>query len=264
MTDRRRQMLIVIGSLPATRKTTIARELGRQMGAVLLRIDSMEQAIRAAGAASQPLNDAGCFVAYAAGDNLRIGRTVIADSLNPIQLTRDAWVKVAKRTQVNVVEIEVKYSDVSEHRRRVETRTTDISGLRLPTWEEIVSRELRWALAFTFCRARRRAVLRGIYGISPDVWRSTDMVTRPPRAGEARGGWCTPRPSAICPRPAAESTRSRVGSPVDSSRRCSRLSHPARAGRLVDQVCDPGQISMGPSGQAHGRAPNREQSSCMS
>jgi hypothetical protein len=39
------------------------------------------------------------------------------------------------------VEIEIKCSDVSEHRRRVETRTTDISGLRLPTWEEVVSRE---------------------------------------------------------------------------------------------------------------------------
>ncbi|MGA2077659.1 MAG: AAA family ATPase [Terriglobia bacterium] len=142
MTDGQRQMLIVIGGLPATGKTAIARELARQIGAVHLRIDSMEQAIRASGAASQGLNDAGYLVAYAvAEDNLRVGRTVIADSVNPLQLTRDAWVKVAERAQVNAVEIEVKCSDVSEHRRRVETRTTDIPGLRLPTWEEVISRE---------------------------------------------------------------------------------------------------------------------------
>jgi hypothetical protein len=32
-------------------------------------------------------------------------------------------------------------SDVNEHRRRVETRNTDIPGLKLPTWEEVVGRE---------------------------------------------------------------------------------------------------------------------------
>ena len=101
-------MLIVFGGLPGAGKSTIARELARQIGAVHLRIDSMEQAIWASRVASQPLNDAGYRVAYAvAEDNLRIGRTVIADSVNPLQLTRDAWVEVAKSAPVRVIEIEV-------------------------------------------------------------------------------------------------------------------------------------------------------------
>jgi predicted kinase len=80
--------------------------------------------------------------AYAvAEDNLRIGRTVIADSVNPLRLTREAWVSVANHVRVRAIEIEVKCSDVNEHRRRVETRTTDILGLKLPTWEEVVGRE---------------------------------------------------------------------------------------------------------------------------
>jgi predicted kinase len=38
-------MLIILGGLPATGKTTIARELARQLGAAHVRIDSIEQAI---------------------------------------------------------------------------------------------------------------------------------------------------------------------------------------------------------------------------
>jgi predicted kinase len=135
-------MLIIFGGLPGVGKTAIAAELARLIGAVHLRVDSIEQAIRASGAVSQPLNDAGYLVAYAvAGDNLRVGRTVIADSVNPLQLTREAWTGVAKRAGVRAVEIEVTCSDVNEHRRRVETRTTDVPGLKLPTWEDVVGRE---------------------------------------------------------------------------------------------------------------------------
>src|ERR1017187_6255624 len=105
-------MLIILGGLPGVGKTTIAAELARRIGALHLRIDSIEQAIRASGVVSPPLNDAGYRVAYAvAEDNLRIGRTVIADSVNPLHLTREAWVSVANRAQVRAIEIEVKCSD---------------------------------------------------------------------------------------------------------------------------------------------------------
>ncbi len=88
------------------------------------------------------MNDAGYRVAYAqAADNLRIGNTVIADSVNPIALTRDAWLAVAASVPVLAIEIEITCSDANEHRRRVETRTADIPGMRLPTWDEVLSRE---------------------------------------------------------------------------------------------------------------------------
>ena len=140
-------MLIIFSGLPAAGKTMIARELARQIGATYVRIDSIEQAVRDSGAVTQPLSDAGYRVGYAvAEDNLRLGRTVVTDSVNPLSLTRDAWIEVAKRARVSAVEIEVKCSDPNEHRRRVETRATDISGLQLPTWEEVVSREYHsWA-----------------------------------------------------------------------------------------------------------------------
>jgi|GEM_PF-311181 len=135
-------MLIIFGGLPGTGKTAIAQQLARELGAVYLRIDSMEQAIRDFGVVSNSLNDAGYRVGYVvAEDNLRLGRTVVADSVNPLRLTRDAWISVADRTQTRAIEVEVTCSDPVQHRHRVETRIADICGLRLPTWQEVVSRE---------------------------------------------------------------------------------------------------------------------------
>jgi predicted kinase len=120
----------------------VARELAGQIGAVHRRIDTIEQALRDSGVPLGPMDAAGYRIAYAlAADNLRIGHTVIADSVNPISLTRAAWRAVAAAVPTPAFEIEIVCSDASEHRRRVETRATDIPGLTLPTWKEVRSRE---------------------------------------------------------------------------------------------------------------------------
>ena len=136
------EMLVIFSGLPGVGKTAISRELARQINAVHLRIDSIEQAIHGSAIGSQPLKDVGYRVAYAvAEDNLRIGRIVIADSVNPLRLTRDAWVSVAKRAGVRALEIEVTCSVPEEHRRRVEARAADIPGMKMPTWAAVVARE---------------------------------------------------------------------------------------------------------------------------
>jgi predicted kinase len=138
-------MLIVLGGLPGVGKTTIARELAHRLGAVHLRIDTIEQAIRESDLGKGPgddVGDAGYMVAYAlAEDNLSLGRVVIADSVNPIQITRDAWLSAARRAHVPALEVEIQYSDSVEHRHRVEERIADIGGHRLPTWDEVTARE---------------------------------------------------------------------------------------------------------------------------
>lgn len=134
--------LVIFGGLPGTGKTAIAWELARQLGCVYLRIDSIEQAILDSGMVCGPMNDAGYRVAHSvAEDNLRLERSVVADCVNPIQLSRDAWIRVGQRAGVRSVEVEIVCSDREEHRRRVESRIGDIRGAKLPTWREVLARE---------------------------------------------------------------------------------------------------------------------------
>jgi predicted kinase len=88
------------------------------------------------------VRDEGYRIGYAiAEDNLRLGRTVIADSVNPIGITRQAWRNVAARAGTTSIDVEIICSDQNEHRRRVETRTADIAGHDLPTWDDVTNRD---------------------------------------------------------------------------------------------------------------------------
>lgn len=134
-------MLIVLAGLPGTGKTTIARLLSQALGAAHIRVDTIEQALQASGPAGADVGPAGYVIAYGiAADNLRLGLHVVADSVNPVQATRQAWLGVAAKLAVPVLMVEISCSDPAEHRRRVETRQADIEGHVLPRWEAVQAR----------------------------------------------------------------------------------------------------------------------------
>jgi predicted kinase len=139
-------MLIILSGLPGVGKTTIAGKLARQIGAVHVRIDSIEQAILDSENFRGPMNDAGYRVGLAVAlDNLRVGRIVIADSVNPLAVTRDAWADVATQAGARFVEIELVCSDAAEHRRRVELRPADAPAPKPLTWQDVLCRNYeRW------------------------------------------------------------------------------------------------------------------------
>lgn len=154
-------MLIGLSGLPGVGKTSIANALARATGATYLRIDSIEQALRNEG-----LNvyGEGYAVAYAvAEDNLRLGRLVIADCVDPWPLTRRAWEGAAGRAGARILHVELVCSDSDEHRRRVEGRQADIPGHQLPTWEDVLAVDYRpWDQDHLVIDTARRAVAESV------------------------------------------------------------------------------------------------------
>ncbi len=131
-------VLIVFGGLPGTGKTTIARDLTRRLGASYVRIDTIEQSLRAAGLSVGPT---GYVIGNAiAAENLKLGHIVVAECVNPVLASREGWRETAIKYAARLVEIEVICSDAVEHRRRVESRASDIDGLVLPTWQDVLNR----------------------------------------------------------------------------------------------------------------------------
>lgn len=137
--------LYIFSGLPGTGKTALARGLSRHLGAAYLRIDTIEQGLR--DLCGIGVEGEGYRLAYRiAEDNLRVGTSVVADSCNPIELTRREWESAARECGADFLNIEVVCSDRAEHRKRVEGRTPDIPGLRLPTWDQVANREYHaWA-----------------------------------------------------------------------------------------------------------------------
>jgi predicted kinase len=132
--------LFIFSGLPGTGKTTLAQRLAHNIKATYLRIDTVEQGLR--DLCKVQVEGEGYRLSYRiAADNLMLGLNVVADSCNPIELTRREWEQVAVDTGSAFFNIEVVCSNTSEHRQRIESRHSDVLGLRLPTWEDVQTRD---------------------------------------------------------------------------------------------------------------------------
>ena len=87
-------ILYIFSGLPGSGKTTLSQRVAQSVHAVYLRIDTIEQALREL--CSVEVQGEGYRLVYRiAADNLRVGMSVVADSCNPIELTRREWERVA-------------------------------------------------------------------------------------------------------------------------------------------------------------------------
>lgn len=135
-------MLYIFSGLPGTGKSTVAKMLAKKRGAVYLRVDTVEQAISSASEDNPKIGPEGYFVLYElTRENLQLGSTVVTDSVNDINLIRNAYRDIAISLNVPFLEIEILCSDKKQHRYRVENRVSDIPGLTPPDWEKVENRE---------------------------------------------------------------------------------------------------------------------------
>lgn len=143
----RRPLLVVVGGLPAVGKTAVCRALlgERPMTPPMtwLRVDSIEQALRRSGEMAPDMpGGAGYYAAAAvAGDVLSTGGNVLVECVNPLPITRRLWERTAVDAGSRLLQVELVCSDRDEHRRRVEQRVSDIEGLVLPDWRDVLQRD---------------------------------------------------------------------------------------------------------------------------
>jgi predicted kinase len=151
-------MLYIFSGLPGSGKSTLSKWLSAHLGAVYVRIDTIEQALR--DLCAFDVQGEGYRLAYRiARDNLLVGASVVADSCNPIELTRREWEQVARDAGARYVNIEVVCSDVREHRTRAEHRAAEVQGLSRPTWNDIENREYHeWTVDRTVIDTAGRSV----------------------------------------------------------------------------------------------------------
>ncbi len=142
-----RSVMTVVSGLPATGKSRIAEILARQTSTPYLRVDRIEHALVAWSPLTHPVGPVGYAIAHAvAREQLQLGQDVIVECVNPSALTRDGWIATAAAADARLVEVEVTCPDLGEHRRRVESRPTDVEGLVKPDWEAVAAREYEpWA-----------------------------------------------------------------------------------------------------------------------
>ncbi|MGB2924241.1 MAG: AAA family ATPase [Limnothrix sp.] len=132
--------LFIFSGLPGTGKTTLSQQLATALKATYLRIDTVEQGLR--DLCNYSVSSEGYRLAYRiAIDNLKLDINVVTDSCNSIELSRKEWEKVAMDSGANFINVEIICSCETEHRQRIETRISNISNLRLPTWPDVKNRE---------------------------------------------------------------------------------------------------------------------------
>lgn len=140
MNTPKKPTLFIFSGLPASGKSTLAKFLARKLKAAYLRIDTIEQGLR--DLCKIDVQGEGYRLSYRiVEDNLKLNINVIADSCNPVNLTRDEWEDVARSSNSDFVNIEVICSDKDEHKKRAELRKPEITNLKLPGWEDIENRE---------------------------------------------------------------------------------------------------------------------------
>jgi predicted kinase len=133
-------IIFIFSGLPASGKSTLSQFVAKEHKATYLRIDTIEQGFR--DLCNVNVEGEGYSLAYrVATDNLKIGLNVVADSCNPINLTRKEWEQVAKSNNCYFINIEIICSNKTEHKQRAESRNSEVENLKLPKWNDIENRE---------------------------------------------------------------------------------------------------------------------------
>lgn len=170
-------MLVVMAGLPGSGKSAMAERLAGALGCAVLSVDPIEAAMWRAGVdRAQPTGIAAYVVAQElAAQQVAVGNNVIVDAVNAVGPARQMWHELASRTGSTLRFIEVRCSDETEHRRRLEGRERGIEGFYEPTWESVQDRRSG------FCDwSDDRLVLDSMAPLEDNLSLALDYLSTPP------------------------------------------------------------------------------------
>lgn len=136
-----RLKLIIISGLPGSGKSTIAKALAVKLTLPILSVDPIESAVVKSGVKrSFKTGLAAYLVAEAlAAEQLKLGLSVIIDSVSPVREAREMWRSLSNRYNAKLIIIEcVLNSDL--HKKRIGSRVRNIHGIPEVTWEDVENR----------------------------------------------------------------------------------------------------------------------------
>jgi predicted kinase len=139
--------LIVLAGLPGAGKSTVAALVADRLGAVWLRVDTLEASMLRAGLPRSFETGLAAYIVArdVAREQLGLRHDVVIDAVNGVEEARQMWRELARECAADRYVLEVVCPDPAEHRRRVESRPAPTPPLPAPTWEEVLQREyLPW------------------------------------------------------------------------------------------------------------------------
>ena len=132
----------MLSGLPGAGKSLLAQGLGQRIGAVVVSVDPIEDAIIRSGVPQSFETGLAAYTvgAVVAATQLRNGLVVIADAANYLEVGREIWRVTADEAGVAIKTIDVTCSDPDEHRRRLESRSRGLDAYPETTWVDVMRR----------------------------------------------------------------------------------------------------------------------------
>jgi predicted kinase len=139
------QKLVVFSGLPGSGKSTLAQGVARALSLAIFSVDPIEAAMWRGGLSKNQTGIAAYEVAIALADeHLRLGYSVIADAVNPVEAPRAAWRNLAAKNRAELKVIECVCTDETVHRRRIEARIRNIDGMAEIDWSRVLERRAEY------------------------------------------------------------------------------------------------------------------------
>ena len=134
--------LIIFSGLPGTGKSTLAESVGKYLSIPVFAKDWLEATLLRCellpSNANKPLGSAGYeLLTTLAERQLRLGQSVILDSVAGTRSIRDAWENLSKRYQARWRVIECICSDEALHRSKLSKRERHIPGWHELEWSDV-------------------------------------------------------------------------------------------------------------------------------